>query len=76
MSAILPNGTRRAADASRYAVATQLNVIASNESSPPRVGRATFTEDVIKGNTNDASVMTKSTTPLLAPLPPESLISG
>ncbi len=74
MSAILPKGTSKAADERRYAVAIQPNVIASNDSSFPIVGRAIFTAESIKGKRNEAIVATRSTPPLLVPLPAGSSI--
>ena len=51
-------------------------MIASKDRFSPIVGRAIFTVDTIKGKTNDASVATISTTPLLVPLPVESFITS
>ena len=52
MSPILPNGTRKAADARRYALLTQLNSIVSRENSLAIDGNAIFTADKSKGVKN------------------------
>jgi hypothetical protein len=57
-------------------VATQFNMTVPNESSFPSDGRAIITVEAIKGKINDAIVATRSTTPLLAPLPLGSAIIG
>jgi hypothetical protein len=47
---------------------------ASNDSSFPSEGRAIFTVELIKGKINEAVVVTRRTTLLLAPLPTGSFI--
>jgi len=76
MSAILPKGTRRVAEDRSKAVAIQPNMTAFNDSSFPSEGRAIFTADPIKGKMNAAIVATRSTTPLLVPLPTGASIIG
>jgi hypothetical protein len=49
MSAILPTGRRKMADARRYAVETQLREMASIENVLPIAGRAMFTAERSKG---------------------------
>jgi len=56
-------------------VATQLNVIASNDSSFPSVGRAIFTAEAIKEKINVAVVATRSTARLTSSLPARSSIN-
>jgi hypothetical protein len=58
MSAILPKGTAKTADANKYAVGIQLNMIASAANSEPIAGRAILTADAIKGVKNEANVAT------------------
>ncbi len=58
MSAILPNGTAKTADANRYEVGIQLNKIASAANSEPIDGRAILIADAIKGVKNEANVAT------------------
>ena len=55
-------------------MAIQPNVTASSDSSFPIEGRAIFTAESIKGKRNEAVVVTRSTTPLLVPLPAGSSI--
>jgi len=69
ISAILPKGTRKAAEDSRYAVATQAKVTAPNDSSLPIAGRAILTEEPMKGKRKDVIVATRSTRLLPVPLP-------
>jgi len=75
MSAILPKGTRRAAEDMRKAVTIQPNITASSDSSFPIVGRAIFTAESENGKIKEAIVVTRSTTPLLVPLPTGSSIN-
>ena len=65
ISAILPKGTRNMAEAKIYAVATQLNEIASIENSLPIEGSAILTEDPSKGVRNAARVTTNKVILLL-----------
>src|SRR4030042_3618985 len=68
ISAILPNGTRKMAEANRYAVATQLNEIASIENSFPIDGRATLTDDTSNGVRKAPTVTTNKVILLVDPL--------
>src|ERR1035437_3907478 len=65
MSARRPKGTRKVADARRYAVATQFRETASRDRLAPIVGRAIFIEDEVKGVRNELIMAIKSTTFLL-----------
>lgn len=58
MSAILPKGTRNIAAASKYAVATQPNEIASIASSFPMEGSAMAMEEPINGVRKEPTVVT------------------
>jgi hypothetical protein len=66
ISATLPNGTRKTADANIYEVATQPIKTASIDNSCPIEGSAIFTEDPIKGVRNEAIVAIIRVTFLLA----------
>lgn len=76
MSAILPKGTSKVAEASMYAVAIQLNVTASNDSFFPIEGSAILTEEPMKGKRKEAIVATISTTSLVVSLCTRSFTSA
>ena len=61
MSAIFPIGTRKTADARRYAVAIQEREIASMENSDPIIGRAILTADPSNGVRNPARIAIRRT---------------
>ena len=65
MSASRPNGTRKAAAASKYDVATQVSSTALIENSSDMEGRATLTADAMNGVWKDVSITTARTTRLL-----------
>jgi hypothetical protein len=67
MSANLPAGTRNAAEVSRKEVATQPIKTAPMDRSFPIVGRATFTEDNMKGEENAEIDTAINATVLLTP---------
>ncbi len=66
MSALLPKGTTNMAEARRYTVVTQPMRMASIEKAFPMDGSAIFTEDIPKGEMNEASVVMNKAGPLLA----------
>ena len=65
ISAILPNGTKKIADASKFEEAIQVSVIASITNSFPIIGRAILIDDAIKVVRNEESVITNNAAPLL-----------
>jgi hypothetical protein len=65
ISAIRPKGTRKAAAASKYEVATQFNVTASSDSFVPIDGSAILIEDDVKGVRNELIMAIANTTFLL-----------
>src|SRR4030067_876509 len=72
MSAILPNGTRKAADDKRYEVATQLSSTASIENSGPMERIATLIEEAMKGVTKELRTATVMADRLSAASGPEA----
>src|SRR4030042_1465894 len=71
MSAIPPNGTRKAADDRRDEVATQLSSTASIENSSPMEGIATLIEEAMKGVTKELRTATVMADRLSAASDPE-----
>jgi len=59
MSAILPNGTRNKAAASKYMIFTQLKRKAFMANSFPMDGRAILTDALMKGVRKEPTVATK-----------------